>query len=249
VWQVKGASVASGVVTPRKRRSGSERGHRCDIEHHNAGLTVTPHREASGISQAGVAITFHRKALGDDQRAATATPSSQDYWITHVLDAKPGGHQPRAQTLLCAMLDAERRPACESLRNLPIGGNRRLAPWHGACLPQDWACLVTYHYLISKRSCHQHTSGMIESRGVAVRPCTTATQPVQALDSTIATSRKVLRVAVSSTVITLATCKSCQRPSYRSKHSSVVCSPRRTRFAYGNPLSLTRGGGVGAEDI
>jgi hypothetical protein len=62
--QEKGVRIASGVVTPTKRRPGSERGHRCRTEHHDAGITVKLHREAPGVSCTGVGITFHLKALG-----------------------------------------------------------------------------------------------------------------------------------------------------------------------------------------
>jgi hypothetical protein len=174
-----------------------------------------------------------------------ATPCSQDHWIAHVLDAKPERHQPRALTLLCAMPDAENQPACESLRDPLTEGNCQPALWVGACLPQDRACVVTCDYSFIKRWRHRHTSGMIESHGMTVRLCTTAAPYTQPLDSGTATSWEVPSVTVFSTTLALATCKSCQWPSCRSKRCSVVCSSRRTRSTAGNSLSLTRGSPLG----
>jgi hypothetical protein len=245
VWQMKGVSVASGVVTSTQRRLGSDRRHRCSIEHFNARITAKLHREAPGISQTGVAIRFHLKAPADEQQLATAAPCSQDDWITHVLDAKPEGYQPRAQTLLCAMADTESQPTYESLRNSLTGGNCQLALSAGECLSQDQACWVACDHSSSQHSYHRHTSGMIESHGVAVRLCTTATPFVQALDSVTATFWQVLSLDVFSTAAALAICTSCRRPSHHSKHCLVVCSSRCIRSTFGYPLPLTLGGPLG----
>lgn len=162
-----------------------------------------------------------------------------------MLDARPERHQPRAPTLLRAMPDAESRPTSESLRDLLTGGNHRPALWDGERLPQDRGCLVTCDYPFSQHSCHRPTSGLIKPHDVAVGLRMTATQDVRPLAPATTTFWEVLSIAIGSTAVTWATCKPCRRPSYRSKHRSVVCSSRYIRSTGINPLSLTRGGTLG----
>jgi hypothetical protein len=180
-----------------------------------------------------------------EQQPATATLCSQDYWVTHVLDARPERYQPGAPTLLCAMPDAERRLTSESLRDLLTGGSHQLALWGGERPSQDWAGLVTCDYPCSKHSCHWPTSGIIKSHDVAVRLRITATQDVQPLAHATTTFWEVLSGALCSTAVAWATCKSYRRPSYRSKHCSEVRSSRYIRSTDVNPLSLRRGGPLG----
>jgi hypothetical protein len=167
----------------------------------------------------------------------------QDYWVTHVLDARPERHQPRAPTLLCAMPDAESRPTSESLRDLPTGGNYQLTSWERPS--QSRACLVACDHPFSTHSYRRPTSGLIKSLGVAVRLRMSATQDVQPLAPAITTFWEVLSIAVCSMAVAWATFKSCRWLSYRPKHCPVVCLSRYIRSTGVNPLSLTRGGTLG----
>jgi hypothetical protein len=147
------------------------------------------------------------------------------------------------------MPDAERRLTSESLRDSLTGGSHRLALWGGERPSQDWAGSVTCDYPFSKHRYHRPTSGIIKSHDVAVRLRITATQDVQPLAHATTTFWEVLSGALCFTAVAWATCKSYRRPSYRSKHCSVVRSSRYIRSTGVNPWSLRRGGPLGAMEI
>jgi hypothetical protein len=147
------------------------------------------------------------------------------------------------------MPDAESRLTSESLRDLLTGGNRQLALWDCGRLSQARACIATPDSPFSQHSCHWPTSGIIRPHDVAARLCMTATQDVRPLAPATTTFCEVLSVAICSTAVAWAACKSFRRPSYRSTHYSVDCSYRYIRYSLplmlGGPSGLGRSAGDG----